>query len=561
LPTAPPGTGRILNSMPEFWLDQLQGERAGVVDHFKREVVTMGRGDEVDLLFDTAGISWEHTEVRHRDGDWWLIDSGSTNGTYVNDERAHNARLKKGDVIRLGKRGPVMRFLLSAPKTSESSGDRPKPPPPRPTKRPRKPSEPELAVLDPSELAGPGVGHSDLRPAGAILPPQRTGGMIPLVILAGLTIASLVLLALLFVEYDDQGKDLKQARERAAAAREELNASVAAQGAMIKAAEERVHAQVSEQLQTARGTARRVEKELKVARNQAEDQSRRVKALNRELTALRRRRAKSDDDGHATSWKDIEKRLRGSVVMIACVLEGTDKDGKRVQLNGFGTGFFASSQGHIVTNKHVVEPWKFRKMALRIAREGIEVDQSSYQLHAWRGGARFLRKKKSGKGYELDPRKGFSTELNTLKMVRTAPDTWQVVTGGEAVNKVQVHDSRGNGDLAILQAKASRIRPIPIGRSSKVETLNEILVLGFPAGPSFLQSGVAVPSPALGHVRKPDGTIDISAPMIPGNSGGPLIDHRGRVIGVCTQVVKGTETLGSCLRIEHAMRLIHGGSW
>lgn len=541
--------------MPEFWLDQLQGERAGVVDHFRKDVITMGRGDEVDILFDTAGISWEHTEIRHRDGDWWLIDTGSTNGTYVNDERAHNARLKKDDMIRLGKRGPVMRFLLSAPKTSESSNKPSKAPPPRPSKRPRKPSEAEIVIPDIS----PGAAHSDLRPVG--LPREESrGGIVPLVIMAGLTVASLILLILLFVEYDAQGQDLAEARTRATETREKLAKAKETEVVAVQTAVHDVQESLGEELDTSQNRARRLERELKVARNQGEDQSRRIAILNRELTSLRRKQAKGGD-GQAKSWKDIERRLRGSVVMIACVLEGKDKNGKTVHLNGFGTGFFASSQGHIVTNKHVVEPWKFRELALRIAREGIEIDASSYQLYAWRSGTKFVRPKKSGKGWELDPSSGYSTKAETLQLVRTAPDKWVQESGGEASRKIQVHDMRGNGDIAILRAKASRIMPIPVGRSSRVETLNEVLVLGFPAGPSYLKNGIATPSPALGHVRKPDSTIDVSAPIIPGNSGGPLIDHKGKVIGICTQVLKDTETMGSCIRIEHAMRLIHGGSW
>ena len=103
--------------MPEFYLDFLGGDRAGSALHFEQEVVRVGRNDEAELPFDEMGVSWEHAEFRYRDGNYWVIDSGSTNGTYVNDERAHNARLKDGDVIRFGKKGPVVRFRLTKPES------------------------------------------------------------------------------------------------------------------------------------------------------------------------------------------------------------------------------------------------------------------------------------------------------------------------------------------------------------------------------------------------------------------------------------------------------------
>ena len=53
----------------------------------------------------------------------------------------------------------------------------------------------------------------------------------------------------------------------------------------------------------------------------------------------------------------------------------------------------------------------------------------------------------------------------------------------------------------------------------------------------------------------------VTAGVVGGNSGGPLVDRRGRVVGIITRVFKGTETLGSCLRIEHALQLTQGGVW
>jgi S1-C subfamily serine protease len=65
-----------------------------------------------------------------------------------------------------------------------------------------------------------------------------------------------------------------------------------------------------------------------------------------------------------------------------------------------------------------------------------------------------------------------------------------------------------------------------------------------------------VSSPSLGNVRSVQDTIQVSAPIIPGNSGGPLIGIDGRVIGIATRVVTDTETLGMCIKVEHALKLI-----
>ena len=71
-------------------------------------------------------------------------------------------------------------------------------------------------------------------------------------------------------------------------------------------------------------------------------------------------------------------------------------------------------------------------------------------------------------------------------------------------------------------------------------------------------------TPALGQVRKIEDSIYVSAAMMGGNSGGPLLDNEGRAIGVCTRVValpNATEPIGDCIKIEHVIELFEGGSW
>src|SRR5581483_4298480 len=109
----------------EVYLDHLKGERSGALDRFGKEVIRVGRNAEFELCFDDLGVSYEHAELRLRDGDYWLVDRGSTNGSYVNEERAYNARLKDGDVLRFGKKGPVVRFRVGAANAAAANAKEP----------------------------------------------------------------------------------------------------------------------------------------------------------------------------------------------------------------------------------------------------------------------------------------------------------------------------------------------------------------------------------------------------------------------------------------------------
>lgn len=65
--------------------------------------VVIGRSPACDLPIPSSNISRKHAWVHHEGNDYVVQDLGSTNGTFVNEQRVHGARpLTSGDRIRVG---------------------------------------------------------------------------------------------------------------------------------------------------------------------------------------------------------------------------------------------------------------------------------------------------------------------------------------------------------------------------------------------------------------------------------------------------------------------------
>ena len=80
------GGGRVGQSIP------LAGER-----------MTIGRTPDADVFPDDVTVSRNHAVLVRRANAWFLDDSGSLNGTYVNRRRIESHRLEDGDELQVGK--------------------------------------------------------------------------------------------------------------------------------------------------------------------------------------------------------------------------------------------------------------------------------------------------------------------------------------------------------------------------------------------------------------------------------------------------------------------------
>jgi pSer/pThr/pTyr-binding forkhead associated (FHA) protein len=76
---------------------------SGHMRQITSNVTVLGRGVDADVVVDDAGVSRKHAEI-HTDGrQVWVVDLGSTNGTFVDGERVQTGELRDGSRITLGR--------------------------------------------------------------------------------------------------------------------------------------------------------------------------------------------------------------------------------------------------------------------------------------------------------------------------------------------------------------------------------------------------------------------------------------------------------------------------
>ena len=79
------------------------------------ESFRIGRGNQCEIQLTDSVVSVHHVEVLRENGTWWIHDVHSTNGTFLDGQLIHKAKLSDRATIQLGKRGPIVSFKLTQP--------------------------------------------------------------------------------------------------------------------------------------------------------------------------------------------------------------------------------------------------------------------------------------------------------------------------------------------------------------------------------------------------------------------------------------------------------------
>lgn len=181
---------------------------------------------------------------------------------------------------------------------------------------------------------------------------------------------------------------------------------------------------------------------------------------------------------------------------------GIPDQGQQNQPQSIGSGFIVSSDGLIVTNKHVVSD-----------------TGGKYQVI-------------TSNNKQYDVKQIYRDPLNDIAILKIDP-------------------SQNSGEI---------LKPVVMGDSSNLQVGQFVVAIGTALGEfrntvttgviSGLGRGIQAGDPYQGYVENLNNVIQTSAAINPGNSGGPLVNSNSQVIGINTAVAQGGQNIGFALPIS-----------
>ena len=108
-------------------------------------------------------------------------------------------------------------------------------------------------------------------------------------------------------------------------------------------------------------------------------------------------------------------------------------------------------------------------------------------------------------------------------------------------------------DLALLKVTVSGINPLPIGNSSDVKIGETVYVVGNPKGLEGTFSNGIISSRRDPYTKE---RLQMTAPISPGSSGGPVLNSKGEVIGVSFMTLVGGQNLNFAIPSRYLTELL-----
>lgn len=219
-----------------------------------------------------------------------------------------------------------------------------------------------------------------------------------------------------------------------------------------------------------------------------------------------------------SGFAGVAERNSPAVVFIRAEFMLTDTSGQVVMTEArTGTGFVISQDGLVVTNRHLIRDWEYNTPSVAATGQTTKIEV------AFPGSRRE------------------DAIAATVYKLSDSPET----------------------DIAILKITSPSGMPVIQGMEKEIEYVNQgedIAVIGYPLGMDLLNlTGTARVETSLstGVVsRVTPSMIQLNIRAYQGNSGGPVLNRRGKVIGILTANVGTAQDITLCTPIALALDLV-----
>ena len=221
-----------------------------------------------------------------------------------------------------------------------------------------------------------------------------------------------------------------------------------------------------------------------------------------------------------------------------------DGNGPHLQLDVFGTGFLVRKDGRLLTNHHVAEPWWGNEEIKPLIENGAKPYALSYMA--------YFPGKSQGFAAKLD-RISAQADVATLQLDGTMPpqatllnldDRSDASVAGESVVLI----GYPTGIEGILARAGPEAAQQIAGTASNVPQIVSRLA----------QQNLIRPTTTQGHIGDVlKDKIVYDAATTSGGSGGPLFNHKGKVIGVNFAILSGFGGSNLAVPVRYANELLH----